>query len=247
MLCIILAMSADDKKNSSTAAGAKPKSIWKKLGLFTLGQMGFGAANTAAVSALRKNMINNLTEDASFVKKMMEASHKLGDIRSDTIKPVTDLGRSAAETNAFYHPMTDLIYASDNLKTKPAIIAHELGHASNGASKNLFNKIISNAYPVSTQAPGLSSLVNLIGMKKLTTKQMYGINGVGTGLFAPALLEEALASYKGYKNMRNNGAGVLSSLGAFSGFPSYVMQGVMPYVQTYLQSKTGLTKDTWNK
>lgn len=182
-------------------------------------------------------------EDASAVSKLMSLGKSKGVLSHEDILPFT------AGRNAFFQPLLKSISASKDLENKAGVIGHELGHALNAASTNKIVKGISNlrlAQPLQF-APSAAGLINGAFFRNLTTKQMLGVDAIGTAAYSPWLLEELSASLRGYNAARNAGAGRLASAAAFAGLPSYIANAAAPWLQTLMQHKLGLTKNTMDK
>lgn len=226
---------AENKKGNTSEFGK-----WMKLcGLDMVTRLGLNGLTALPI----KLVSSKVKDDAGAVKKLMSLGKSTGALVSDAIEPHTD------SSNAFYKTIAKTISASPDLENKAGIIGHELGHAMNAASSNKIVNWISKLRdtPSLQYAPAAAGVVNGMLYKNLTTKQMLGVDALGTVAYSPWLLEELSASLRGYNAARKAGAGRLASAAAFSGLPSYLANASLPWLQTLMQHKLGLTKNTLDK
>lgn len=182
-------------------------------------------------------------KDASLVAELMRDGLKRGDVTTDVIAPMEELSPLLkGQSNACFFDKFKRIYSSDDLKDLPGVMSHELGHASNFNSKNLFRKLTSKLYTPGKLAPVAAMFANILGHKKMTTAQQLGVSALSSLLYSPVLIEEFSASNKGSKLLRGKGKDVMDSLKSFSGVPTYIAYGLMPYLQVGSQHLWGVNK-----
>lgn len=132
-----------------------------------------------------------------------------------------------------YNPAEDLVRMSGSQSL--GVLAHELGHSSLGQSK--FRKLLSSLPEFLVGAPLAGALaVHLAPSEEWGTAAAAAVPVV----LAPTLIEEAIASGKGYRGMRGIGKGVFRSLAAAKGLPTYVAAAGVPALQHVLQKRMGV-------
>lgn len=109
--------------------------------------------------------------------------------------------------NAFYLDEAKLAVAP---KTKPSLILHELGHASN--SKNFILKMLQKSRRYAMAAPMVLLIASkLLGKREDGQKNFIERNAFGLGFaaFLPTIIEEGTASLKGINAIKKVPQGVL--------------------------------------
>lgn len=157
-------------------------------------------------------------ENVKLIAENMVKKHKLGTVMVDYISDLnktkyagSDLASEievvAKGKNAFYSDAHKLAVAP---ASKPSLILHELGHASN--SKNLFTQLLQKSRRYAVSAPMILLFASrLLGRDKDNKPNFIERNAgiLGFTAFLPTIIEEGMASFKGIKAIKDVPANLL--------------------------------------
>ena len=150
-------------------------------------------------------------ENVKLIAQNMVKEHKLGRV---TVDYISDLNKAkyagsnlaseieivAKGKNAFYSDIHKLAVAP---ASKPSLILHELGHASN--SKKLFTQLLQKSRRYAVSAPMILLFASrILGRDKDNKPNFIERNAgiLGFAAFLPTIIEEGLASLKGIKAVK---------------------------------------------
>lgn len=104
--------------------------------------------------------------------------------------------------------------------TKPGVLAHEMGHGT-GWRPGLGWTVASN---MGANIGGIGGFTAGVMASPWASDSTLGIiGGTGAAMSLPQLFEEARASWRGYNMLRDDGADFGTAIGAFGGFPTYLI------------------------
>lgn len=164
------------------------------------------------------------TGQTQYVKRVAEPSWKANKdeqlyeaIKNEVLKDKLKLTYNNAHPSSHYNPRNKEVVITDKQKS-PGVLAHELGHHRAGPT-------VLKAHGVGNYLSSMLGMTVLLGKSAPRSKALALTS---TGLFAPVLLSESLASKKGYDILKSKGADDQTARSAFAGLPTYALQALVP-------------------
>ena len=159
------------------------------------------------------------SDNVKLIAENMVREHNLSGVTVDYINDVNkskyahsalagEIEVVAKGKNAFYADSFKLAVAPE---TKPSLILHELGHASN--SKNIFLNLLQKSRKYAVSAPmALLVASKLLGKNKDGSPNFIERNAgiLGFAAFLPTIIEEGMASIKGIQAVKKVPKNLLS-------------------------------------